>query len=177
MVNISSFGLKGRPATLGGHFGRSNSSQRVQFSKDSHIRISPMYTHDLLSPTSASKLDISIECRTRKSMCDIGLADASIGSDGLPNMKCESEVLTSNNVVVALTITEDQDHLRTGATKSEMFLPTPRMDRVASITIETGQNEEQKKTAVEISIRPDLLNTLTNFNSSAAGSEEGKSET
>ena len=30
----------------------------------------------------------------------------------------------------------------------------------ASITIETGHTEEQKKTAVEISIRPDLLNTI-----------------
>ena len=62
------------------------------------------------------------------------------------------EVLTSNNVVVALTFTEDQDMLRAGIMKSEMP-PLPRMDRVASITIETGHSEEQK-TAVEISIRP-----------------------
>jgi len=68
-------------------------------------------------------------------------------------------------MIVALTITDQDSVIRTGAVKSE-GLPPPRMDRVASITIETGHTEEQKKTAVEISIRPDLLNTI-DFSSEA----------
>ncbi len=72
----------------------------------------------------------------------------------------DPEVLTSNNVVVALTITEDQDTITrsgvgTGAGGLKGDTPStslpPRLDRVASITIETGHNEEQKTTAVEIS--------------------------
>ena len=77
--------------------------------------------------------------------------------------KHNQEVLTSNNVIVALTITEDQDLLKTGAlpgVRSEVPLLT-RTDRgVASITIETGHSEEEQKTAVEISFHPELLNGL-----------------
>ena len=73
-------------------------------------------------------------------------------ADNPDGSKRESEVLTSNNVVVALTITEDQESiLRNSGVKSETP-PLPRVDRVASITIETGHSEEENKTAVEISI-------------------------
>lgn len=103
-----------------------------------------------MSPTGSSKLDISIECRTRKSLNESPkYFNADDNSDGV---KQEPEVLTSNNVVVALTITEDQESiLRNSGVKTET-LPLPRVDRVASITIETGHSEEENKTAVEISI-------------------------
>jgi len=76
-----------------------------------------------------------------------------------------SEVLTSNNVVVALTINDDHEGvgLRTGSSIKSEPLPTPsHLDRVASITIETegGDTENEKMTNVEISIRPDLLDSL-----------------
>ena len=114
----------------------------------SQIKISPLCSPDLMSPTGSSKLDISIECRTRKSLNEkyFNMEDNPEG------VKQEPEVLTSNNVVVALTITEDQESiLRNSGVKSET-LPLPRVDRVASITIETGHSEEENKTAVEISI-------------------------
>jgi len=42
-------------------------------------------------------------------------------------------------MIVALTITDQDSVIRTGAVKSEFEgLPPPRMDRVASITIETA---------------------------------------
>ena len=140
------------------------SSRTVQLRKDSQIRISPMYSSDMLSPTNPGKLDISIECRTRKSLHDLDLRGVS--GDGL-QPKQEPEVITSNNVVVALTITEDDEQVSTmnGRTlRSELLHhPPPKVDHVACITIETGSvYEEQNRAAVEINIRPDLLNGLHN---------------
>ena len=139
--------------------GMHGSHRTVRLGREGQIKISPMCSPDLMSPSGTSKVDISIECRTRKSLNE-GF-DLSEGAQ-----RREPEVLTSNNVIVALTITDQDNIIRTGAVKSE-GLPPPRMDRVASITIETGHTEEQKKTAVEISIRPDLLNTI-GFSSDAA---------
>ena len=140
------------------------SSRTVHLRKDGQIRISPMYTPDLLSPTNSGKLDISIECRTRKSLRDLDLRSASI--DGV-QPKQEPEVITSNNVVVALTITEDDEQINTMDRRtlpSELIQhSSPKVDRVACITIETGSvHEEQSRAAVEINIRPDLLNGLHN---------------
>ena len=145
----------GSPFPFGSH-------QTVRLGREGQIKISPM--PDLMSPNGSSKVDINIECRTRKSLNEgFGLSDGSQNLSG----KTEPEVLTSNNVIVALTITDQDNVIRTGTMKTEC-LPPPRMDRVASITIETGHTEEQqKKTAVEISIRPDLLNTIE-FSSEAA---------
>ena len=139
------FGSEACGGVYGGH-------QTVRLGREGQIKISPMCSPDLMSPSGSSKVDISIECRTRKS-----LNEGFDLSEGV--QKKEPEVLTSNNVIVALTITDQDNVIRTGAVKSE-GLPPPRMDRVASITIETGHTEEQKKTAVETSIRPDLLNTI-----------------
>ena len=132
---------------------------------------SSSYTSELLSPTSSSKVDISIECRTRKSLGEFGLPGMESGTGK------RDPVLTSNNVVVALTFTDDCDPenmIKTGTSvKSDaqnLILHPPRMDRVASITIETGHHDDQKKAAVEISIRPDLLNTLHGYGGSPASS-------
>jgi hypothetical protein len=142
-------------------------SRTLQLRNDSQIRISPIYTPDLLSPSSSGKLDISIECHTRKSLHDLDLHSAAPGG---PQSKREPEVLTSNNVVVALTFTGDDDQV-TGLNRGggihphEMAHPPPsKVDHVACITIERGaQLEEQSRAAVEINIRPDLFNGLHNF--------------
>ncbi len=134
----------------------------------SQISISPLCSGppELLSPTGTSKLDISIECRTRKECHELSAGTAS------SHERRDPEVLTSNNVVVALTITEDQDTITRsgvgvglGGNKGEATLPSvpPRLDRVASITIETGHSDEQNKTAVEISFRPDLFTNVMGF--------------
>lgn len=145
-------------------------SRTVQLQNDSQILISPMYTPDLLSPTNSSKLDISIECHTRKSLCDLDLSCASTDKS---QPKQEPEVLTSNNVVVALTISEDDEqvggmdtlHSRTSPNEF-IHHPPPKVDHVACITIERGSNfEEQNRAAVEINIRPDLFNGLHGFGS------------
>ena len=141
-------------------------SRTLQLRKDSQIRISPIYTPDLLSPSSSGKLDISIECHTRKSLHDLDLHSAVPGG---PQSKREPEVLTSNNVVVALTFTGDDEQV-TGLTKGgaspheTAHLPLSKVDHVACITIERGaQLEEQSRAAVEINIRPDLFNGLHGF--------------
>ena len=80
-------------------------------------------------------------------------------------------VLTSNNVVVALTINEDLEGvgLRTGSSLRPEVVAAGAtasasgLSRVASVTIETEEGETTtcaKKTNVEINISPDLLNSL-----------------
>lgn len=141
-------------------------SRRLQLRNDSQIRISPIYTPDLLSPSSSGKLDISIECHTRKSLHDLDLHTAA--PDGSQS-KREPEVLTSNNVVVALTFTGDDEQVtglnRGAVSPHEMAQPSSsKVDHVACITIERGaQLEEQSRAAVEINIRPDLFNGLHSF--------------
>lgn len=140
-------------------------SRTLQLRNDSQIRISPIYTPDLLSPSSSGKLDISIECHTRKSLHDLDLHSAASGGS---QSKREPEVLTSNNVVVALTFTGDDEQvtgLNRGVNPHEMaHPPSSKVDHVACITIERGaQLEEQSRAAVEINIRPDLFNGLHGF--------------
>ena len=109
----------GSPFPFGSH-------QTVRLGREGQIKISPM--PDLMSPNGSSKVDINIECRTRKSLNEgFGLSDGSQNLSG----KTEPEVLTSNNVIVALTITDQDNMIRTGAMKSEC-LPPPRMDSVSS---------------------------------------------
>lgn len=144
--------MKARPSLLTTEC-KCKTSRTVQLRSDSQIYISPMYTPDLLSPTSSGKLDISIECHSRKSLSDFELCGS--------KSKQEPEVITSNNVVVALTVTEDE---QVGGMSGQIHRPTPKFDHVACITIETGsQSEEQSRAPVEISIRPDLFNNLHNF--------------
>ena len=141
-------------------------SRTVQLRNDSQIRISPIYTPDLLSPSSSGKLDISIECHTRKSLHDLDLHSATPGGS---QSKQEPEVLTSNNVVVALTFSGDDEQVtglnRGGVGPHEMtHPPSSKVDHVACITIERGaQLEEQSRAAVEINIRPDLFSGLHGF--------------
>ena len=141
-------------------------SRTVQLRNDSQIRISPIYTPDLLSPSSSGKLDISIECHTRKSLHDLDLHGAAPGGS---QSKQEPEVLTSNNVVVALTFSGDDEQVtglnRGGVGPHELIHPpTSKVDHVACITIERGaQLEEQSRAAVEINIRPDLFSGLHGF--------------
>lgn len=169
---ISVSPIKCRPSKFKS-LGRENkygTSRTVQLQKDSQIRISPMYSSDLLSPTNSGKLDISIECHTRKSLCDLDLYSAGGSTDGSQREQ-EPEVITSNNVVVALMIAEDEQQV-SGVSlldkgTSPVHHPAPKVDRVACITIETGsQSEEANRAAVEINIRPDLFNGLHGFGSS-----------
>lgn len=160
--------IKARPSSFlqsPAHEHKRGTSRTLQLRNDSQIRISPIYTPDLLSPSSSGKLDISIECHTRKSLHDLDLHDASPGGS---QSKQEPEVLTSNNVVVALTFTGDEEQVtglnRGGIQPHEMTSPPSKVDHVACITIERGaQLEEQSRAAVEINIRPDLFNGLHNF--------------
>ena len=71
-----------------------------------------------------------------------------------------AEVMASNNVVVNLTISSGEQLL--GGDGGSVAAVTPaRRDRVASITIERGHGFELgRSSAVEINIRPDLLNGL-----------------
>ena len=145
---------------------RYGTSRTLQLRNDSQIRISPIYTPDLLSPSNSGKLDISIECHTRKSLHDLDLHSAASGGS---HSKREPEVLTSNNVVVALTFTGDDEQVtglnRGGVNPHEVaHPPSSKVDHVACITIERGaQLEEQNRAAVEINIRPDLFNGLHGF--------------
>ena len=160
--------IKSRPSSFTS-LTTGHKSRTVQLRNDSQIRISPMCTSDMLSPTNPGKLDISIECHTRKSLRDLDLCSAGTTMDGSQS-KQEPEVITSNNVVVALTITEDDEHVGGMNIIDRKSLPIhhppPKVDRVACITIETGsQLEEQNRAAVEINIRPELFNGLHNFGS------------
>ena len=96
-----------------------------------------------------------------------------MGEFSLSEGESSKPVLTSNNVVVALTFTEDSEGeplLKTGRSDvRSMMLHPPRTERVTSITIETGPHDDQKKAAVEINIRPDLLNTLHSYSEEGAG--------
>lgn len=130
------------------------------------------YNPGFLSPTSLSKVGISIECHTRKSLGDFSLPGTENGTSN------SGPVLTSNNVVVALTFSEDQceteSMLKTGtSSKSDaknLILYPPKTDHVTSITIETGHHDDQNKPAVEINIRPDLLNTRHSCGASSVSS-------
>lgn len=152
--------IKAKPSLLTAEC-KCKTSRAVQLRSDSQIYISPMYTPDLLSPTSSGKLDISIECHSRKSLSDLELCGV-IGSKS----KQEPEVITSNNVVVALTVTEDEQIGGMSVQDGQIHHSTPKLDHVACITIETGsQSDEQSRAPVEISIRPDLFSNLHSFGS------------
>ena len=150
--------IQARPSSLATER-KYRTSRTVQLPSESQIYISPMYTPDLLSPTSSSKLDISIECHSRKSLRDLELCGTSYTGS---KPKQEPEVVTSNNVVVALTVTEDDEQVGGMSVHDcPVHQPPPKVDHVACITIETGsQSEEQNRAPVEINIRPDLLNNL-----------------
>ena len=126
---------------------------------DSRNHISPMHIPDVLSPSSSSKVDISIECRTRKSLHDLDFKNViADGSHG----KIEPEVLTSNNVVVALRFSGDDEQvtgLCNGVCHHELSRSSPsEEDHVACITIERGaQLEEQTRVPVDTSVHPDLF--------------------
>ena len=136
----------------------------------SSIRISPLPRMERFGSTTgpsqlgSSQLDISIECRTRKSFSE-SPKGFSLGPGGAEGGGVAEEVLTSNNVVVALTITEDGEAVRAGGgggVKVEglsppMSAPFPCCERVASITVETEHSQEQRETAVEISIGQKLF--------------------
>lgn len=90
---------------------------------------------DLFSPT--SKVDISIECHTKKSMGEFVTGGSSF--------------LTSNNVVVSLKFTEDGE-VKTGSSEAhDLILHPPTTEqRVAAITIETGPHDDQKKVEINL---------------------------
>ncbi len=91
-------------------------------------------TQDLFSPT--SQVDISIECRTKKSMGEFVTGGSSF--------------LASNNVVVSLKFMEDGE-IKTGTEEAQnLILHTPRAERVAAITIETGPYDDQKKVEINL---------------------------
>lgn len=108
--------------------------------------------------------DISIECRARHSPLE--------PLRGLLLGKESNEVTTSNNVVVNLTISSSE-HMMGGANGHMISASPTRTDRVASITIERGHPTELgNSSAVEISIRPDLLNGLGTHDSLPSSLEE-----
>ncbi|XP_064400634.1 histone-lysine N-methyltransferase KMT5B-like isoform X2 [Halichondria panicea] len=91
-------------------------------------------TQDLFSPT--SQVDISIECRTKKTMGEFVTGGSSF--------------LASNNVVVSLKFMEDGE-IKTGTEEAQnLILHTPRAERVAAITIETGTYDDQKKVEINL---------------------------
>lgn len=108
---------------------------------------------ELLSPNGMNVVDISIECRTRKSFSDL---DISGGSGDHNSSKDASgskqgEVLTSNNVIVALKGEGDCNDVfdacpvkMEGGTEGLMYNKL-RMDRVMSITIETCHSEDGRR--------------------------------
>ena len=99
--------------------------------------------HAVVKSEGHSTWDISIECRARHS---------------LDSAAVSTEVTTSNNVVVNLTIGTDHVLGSDGGGGGAVVTPT-RRDRVASITIERSHAMDLLQPAVEISIRPaDLLN-------------------
>lgn len=109
--------------------------------------------------------DISIECRARHSPLE-PLRGLLLGEKG------SNEVTTSNNVVVNLTISSSE-HMMGGANGHMISASPTRTDRVASITIERGHPTELgNSSAVEISIRPDLLNGLGTHDSLPSSLEE-----
>ena len=104
---------------------------------------------ELLSPNGTNIMNISVECRTRKSFSDIDISSEGSNRDGCVSINERSgEVLTSNNVMVALNTKEDTD-------TNEIFGTRPmklecidclgynksRLNRVTSITIDTVQTE------------------------------------
>lgn len=121
------------------------SSKLYDTMEDSKLINNTDYQGQGASSPQSRKWDISIECRTRHSPCVDTLKENN-----------DHEVMASNNVVVALTITGE--HLLEG--ESLMIDHTPQTcERVASINIGRGYGSDATA-AVEINIRPDLLNTL-----------------
>ena len=105
-----------------------------------------------------STWDINIECHTRRSP----FPDPSPGGN--------REVMASNNVVVTLTITSDHIVCEGMGGAYELDHSQQVCDRVACITIESGRGNDSgnnKLSALEINIRPDLLSSLNSCNPSS----------
>ena len=108
---------------------------------------------ELLSPNGMNVVDISIECRTRKSFSDLDISGGSGDHDSSRNSSGskQGEMLTSNNVIVALKGEDDgNDVFDTCPVKMEgegegLMYNKLRMDRVMSITIETCHSEEGRR--------------------------------
>ena len=108
-------------------------------------------TNDGLAPNT---MNISVECRTRKSFSDLGLAGGDGCGLGLAHKGLErGEVLTSNNVVVDLSMKagehDGSEVFGTAPSKTVASLAyphhKPRVDRVMSITIETTHSEDGRR--------------------------------
>ena len=101
-----------------------------------------MATPTSLSPGSPTHAGITIECRTKSLKESPKCFDLPDLSSGHSN----SQVLTSNNVVVALTINDDHEGagLKTGNSGSSVDSNdhVSKDNRVALITIETDSNRE-----------------------------------
>ena len=102
-------------------------------------------SQSLLSPNGTNMLDISVECRTRKSFSGLDSEYAMNGST-----TTGEEMLTSNNVVVALSMKEalDSNEVFEGSMKMEngdCLSYELGLERTASITIEAGLMEDNKR--------------------------------
>ena len=94
--------------------------------------------------------------RTRKSFSDLGLVGGGgCGSDPAQKGLEKGEVLTSNNVVVALSIKAEEEEcpevfgpaslVKTVGGNALAYPQKPHTERVMSITIETAHAEEGRK--------------------------------
>lgn len=122
----------------------------------------PGNSPELLSPTGT--VDISVECRTRKSFSYLDMSGGGCGGgschdlSGDTSTSKQGEMLTSNNVMVALKGGEEDCNEVFGTCLVSMddggVYDKSRMERVMSITIETCQSEDGRR-ASEIELAVD----------------------
>jgi hypothetical protein len=93
-------------------------------------------------------VDISVECRTRKSFSDLDISGSSLGDTSTSK---QGEMLTSNNVMVALKGEDDCNDvfdicpMKMEGVGDGLAYNKLRLDRVMSITIETSHSEDGRR--------------------------------
>ena len=113
----------------------------------------------LLSPNGTTTLNISVECKRRKSLSELDLSDVNGEAGGTASARLHKgeDLLTSNNVIVAMDMNADDETvlslcgqssvLQKGDDTMETCLP--RHHHVASITIETNNSLSEDGAAPE----------------------------
>lgn len=120
--------------------------------RSSNVPISSSYP-TLLSPNGTNTMNISVEYKTRNSFSELDLSSENTGAGGTASARLQKgeDLLTSNNVIVALDMKADDEaglSLCGGQSlvvqeRGDTMEAGLRRHRVASITIETKDEEDR----------------------------------
>ena len=128
------------------------------FTSCSNVPLTSTYP-TLLSPNGTNTLNISVEYKTRKSFCELDASSGNAAAGGTASARLQKgeDLLTSNNVIVALDMKADDESALSLCGQSSvvqesgdtMHTGLPRF-RVASITIETKDDEAKMSDGLEV---------------------------